>query len=215
MLSDKELKYLETMSPEEKYRLYNECEFLISNDYAKLNYISEKGFGKALVRFITGGGKKAERTILENNAKLLEIMKDILVCLDDEIQHNKQRLKEHSDILIALHLTSLRFANLMKAVCERLEYIDEFLSKEYPDYKKWDAEDIQAELESLRRDINVKIDELNRQEKQRFIRFKDEEKRIDNAKSTRILRPTPTEAIIITKKGIEERVSIDGGKEYR
>ena len=121
MLSNEERGYLDTMSPEDKYRLYTECEFLINGNYAKLNYISETGFGKMLLRFVTGRGRKTEKKILKNTIELQEKMKDLLVCLDDEILDHELRLRYQSHILIELHFILLDLANHVNTNAEHIE----------------------------------------------------------------------------------------------
>lgn len=194
---------IKQLTPDEKYALFNECEFLLSNNYSSLDYLSEKGIGKTLLRLLFGGGRKAKKKIMENTQELLDKIEDISACLNGEMLDMKLRIKYHTHVLISQHMYFLRLLELLEDHDKHLAHIDNFLTEKYPDYPQWDKTRTEYKIEELRADINRGIAELNQQDSDDYDMYKAEEKRIEEAESTRILRITPFKATVVTNKGTE------------
>ena len=212
---EKAFTIIEHMSLEDKYRLYNECEFLVRGNYAKLHYISEEGFGKTILRVIMGGGAKAKKQILENSVALQEKMMQILVCLDDEMQNMKQgmhylfyRSLTISDVLIAQHIESTAICELLNCLIDQAEYNGKFLATKYPEYKLHDMSDLKRNLDKIKAGINYRISVVNEMNRQALeikqVQVEATAKRISEAKHIQVLRLTPKSVFSISFNGIEE-----------
>lgn len=207
-------KIIETLNPEDKYRLYNECEFLVRGNYAKLNYLSEDGFGNTILRVITGGGIKAKKQILENTVALQEKMMGILVCLDDEMHNMKlgmhylfYRSLSISDILLSQHRESLIVHDILDKLIKNAEYTGKFLAEKYPEYVQMDIPDLKRKLNELTVGINIRIGELNEINQKAFeihqAQIEASAKRISEAKEVKVLRLTPRDCFVVSAESIE------------
>ena len=235
-------KIIETLTPEDKYRLYNECEFLVRGNYAKLNYLSEDGFGNTILRVITGGGIKAKKQILENTVALQEKMMGILVCLDDEFLKQKIQMKyifdfvaddsdallqEHKFVLILTDSLSKMVDNqnkqavLLVDIIEKLNEIinhpelkDKLTISSLPKWQNPDISDIKEVLEKLKQEINSRIAALNEKCEVMKSMIKTEESKKSEPKKHRLLRVNPSEAILISENGIEREIANCGDKTH-
>jgi len=214
---------IEHLSPEDKYRLYNECEFLVHGNYAKLNYLSEDGFGKTILRVLTGGGIKAKKQILENTVELQQKMKDILVCLDDEMQNIKQgmhylfyRSLTISDVLLAQHQESKVILETLKDLLAQNEHNKKFLADKFSDYIPLDITSTKKKLEELTSGIDIRIECINELNEQAMeihnAQIEAVAKRISEAKQLKIVRFTPEKVYVISSNGIEEKtINVSSG----
>lgn len=210
---------IEHLSLEDKYRLYNECAFLIHGNHSKINYISEKGFGKTLIRIITSNDGKCKRQILENTAELHCKMLTIMYCLDEEVQNLKQGMRfllyrsmDTTDILLSMQDSALSMSELLKAVINHIEYSDNFLSEKYPEFKKCDIKAIEQKLDGIKEAINARIEALNAigeaDWKYELARIEAQAKRITQAKENRVLRIT-TGGSFVLSAGLREPLDVD------
>lgn len=210
---------IEHLSLEDKYRLYNECAFLIHGNHSKINYISEKGFGKTLIRIITSNDGKCKRQILENTAELHCKMLTIMYCLDEEVQNLKQGMRfllyrsmDTTDILLSMQDSALSMSELLKAVINQIEYSDNFLSEKYPEFKKCDIKAIEQKLDGIKEAINARIEALNAigeaDWKYELARIEAQAKRITQAKENRVLRIT-TGGSFVLSAGLREPLDVD------
>lgn len=210
---------IEHLSLEDKYRLYNECAFLIHGNHSKINYISEKGFGKTLIRIITSSDGKCKRQILENTAELHCKMLTIMYCLDEEVQNLKQGMRfllyrsmDTTDILLSMQDSALSMSELLKAVINHIEYSDNFLSEKYPEFKKCDIKAIEQKLDGIKEAINARIEALNvigeADWKYELARIEAQAKRITQAKENRVLRIT-TGGSFVLSAGLREPLDVD------
>lgn len=211
---EKMLPIIEHLSLEEKYRLYNECDFLVHGNYAKLNYISEEGFGKTILRVFTGRDAKCKKQMLENTVALQEKMMCIMTCLDDEIQNLRQDTRflinmsaSLTDIMLGEHYSALDMIDVFKELANEYEYTNQYLANKYPDYRRWDKQKAQAKLDNITQKINARINKLNAIEEENWkheqARIEAHTKRISEAKQVRILRFTPKETFIISSEGTD------------
>ncbi len=194
-----------TLSAEDKYRLFNECDFILNGNYAKINYLSEDGFGKTIWRLITGKTHMCRKKLLLNNAELQGKMLMILNCLDSEILNIKQGMRylfnmslDISDILLENHLELQSITEVLASIIDHTKYIDDFLAKKYPDYKSWGRNDVEKRLDSIRSSINSRIQALN--ESKRAV-WKKQQEQISSAKQCRILRLMPEKSVVLTSGG--------------
>lgn len=208
---------IEHMSLEDKYRLYNECEFLVRGNYAKLNYLSEEGFGKTIIRVVTGSNSKTKKQILENSVALQGKLMSILVCLDDEMQNIKQgmhylfyRSLAISDILLTQHRESKIIIETLKTLIAQNEYNENFLADKFSEYAPMDMSVLKKQLDDITIGINARIAAINELNNKALeihnAQTEAAAKRIFDAKQVKILRFTPQKTFILTSKGVEEKL---------
>lgn len=207
-------KIIDTLSPEEKYRLYNECEFLLHGNYAKLKYISdsESGFGKMIWRTITGSYPKCKKQVLENSAALQAKMMKILTCLDDQLFNMDQIIRfqfnrdsKMSDLILDMHRQALDYTEILSYLVKRDQYIEDFLEKHYPDFYKGEgAPVIETKLNDIVNNINHNIEEINNLNEEAIKRQEAlEAQHKSKAKQVRLLRLTPEEKIVLSPDGVK------------
>lgn len=208
---------IEHMSLEDKYRLYSECEFLVRGNYAKLNYISEEGFGKTIIRVITGRNSKTKKQILKNSVALQGKMMSILVCLDDEMQNIKQgmhylfyRSLAVSDILLTQHRESKTIIETLKTLIMQNEYNGKFLADKFSEYNPIDMSNLKKQLDDITIGINSRIAAINELNNKALeihnAQTEATAKRIFDAKQVKLLRVTPQKIFILTSKGVDEKL---------
>ena len=208
-----------TLTAEEKYRLFNECEFLLLGNHAKINYLSEDGFGKMLYNIFSGNGKKVKKKFLENNAELQEKMLVLLSCLDGEMLNLKQVVYclfdnaiDTTNTLILLHKCVLALANNQKIAANAIDNLQNAVQKLVPDFSRNDLAPIQQQANEIEAIINAQIYKLNAKNKEMAIKQEElimaENKRIAEAKEYRILRMLPKESTVITSNGTDKAQGI-------
>lgn len=211
---DIDFELIEEMPSEDKYRLYNECEFLIKGNYAKLNFLNEEGFGKTIWRVIAGSGRRAKQKIIKNTIDLQVKMNKILICLDDEIlnlrQTNRLLFKASLniyDVLLGQHEDFMCMTEILSGMIDRMKYTDDFLAQKYPDYKKWNASDTQKRLDDLKISIMARVNSLNEEYKRLYDVQQKELEALENkrkqASTRKFLRINPNEAVILTDSSSE------------
>ncbi len=218
---------IDHLSPEDKYRLYNECEFLVRGNYAKVKYITDSGFGKTILRVITGNDCKVKKQILENSQSLHVKMLAILECLDNDIFNINGKMDSLfyneiclGDSLIESHLMIKDLTELLSDTIDDVGNIHEYLRKKDPDYPiKGDTAKRKLYLERLKDKINIKIAAINEQNRQLWeLQQAETAKRemlISAAKEHRILRITPEKAFVISPDSITDEQTDDSGNSHQ
>lgn len=198
-------KFINTeLSQEDKYRLLNECNFLKQNQIAKVEYLSEDGFGKTIIRVLSGADRRVRRSVMKNDAKLHDKMMSILTCLDDEVYNIKVGMhylyKDHNRLL-TLYYLFLSLTGVIQDINTNMEQLAEHVGFEFNN--NTDPKDALNILETM---IRQEIDDINAKDKAMYeeetARLKALEDRKKQARKCKLLRITPDKVFEITQTGV-------------